>query len=46
MQFETLNIILMWTFSCNWSDVNEKNIHLEEGSGYDKGDGGDLTVLA
>ena len=46
MQFETLNIIIMWTFPWNWSVVNEQNIQLEEGSGLDEGNGGDSTVLA
>ena len=41
MQFETLNIIIMWTFPVNWFVVNEQNIHLEEGSSHDEGDGGD-----
>ena len=41
MQFETLNIIIMWTFPVNWFVVNEQYIHLEEGSGHDEGDGGD-----
>ena len=41
MQFDTLNIFIMWTFPCNCLVVNEKNIHLEEGSGHDEGDGGD-----